>query len=66
MKKMFHSVFSIFVFCIWTLRVDKVSMLAHMYQLKTLRKIKMTICNHQADSPLYVWLDVWSGDHLQA
>ena len=20
------------------------------------------ICNHQADSPLYVWPDVWSGD----
>ena len=26
------------------------------------RKIKVTICNHQVDSPLYVWPDVWSGD----
>ena len=25
-------------------------------------KIKEAICNHQADSPLYVWPDVWSGD----
>ena len=23
------------------------------------------ICNHQADSPRYIWPDVWSGD-LQA
>ena len=27
-----------------------------------MRKIKVTICNHQADSPLSVWPDVWSGD----
>ena len=27
-----------------------------------LRKIKVAICNHQADSPLYVWHDVWAGD----
>ena len=25
----------------------------------------LTICNHQADNPCYVWSDVWSGD-LQA
>ena len=37
-------------------------MLAHTYLHKPLRKIKVTICNHQADSPLYVWIDVWPGD----
>ena len=25
-------------------------------------KSKVTIRNHQADSPLYVWPNVWSGD----
>ena len=25
-------------------------------------KIKVIICNLQADSQLYVWPDVWSGD----
>ena len=42
--------------------VDEVSMLTHTYPTHTLRKIKVTICNHQADSPLYVWPDVLSGD----
>ena len=28
----------------------------------TQRIIKVTICNHQSDSPLFVWPDVWSGD----
>ena len=39
---------------------DKVSVLTHTctYLHKPLRKIKVTICNHQADSPLYVWPDV--------
>ena len=41
---------------------DKVNMLAHTYPHKPLRKIKVTICNYQADSPLYVWPDVWSDD----
>ena len=41
---------------------DKVSMFTHTYPHKHLRKIKVTICSHQADSPLYVWPDVWSGD----
>ena len=36
---------------------DKVSMLTHTYPHKPLRKIAMSICNHQADSQLYVWLD---------
>ena len=36
---------------------DKVSMLSHTYPHKPLRKTKVTICNHQADSPLYVWAD---------
>ena len=44
------------------LRGDKVSMFGHTYPHKPLRKIKMTICNHQTDSPLYVWSDVWPGD----
>ena len=37
---------------------DKVSMLTHTYPHKPLRKIEVTICNHQADSLLYVWLNV--------
>ena len=41
---------------------DKVSMLTHTYPHKPPRKITVTICNHQADSPLHVWPDVWSGD----
>ena len=41
---------------------DKVSMLTHTYEHKPLRNIEVTICNHQADSPLYVWPDVWSGE----
>ena len=45
-----------------TLWGDKVSMLTHTYPHKPLRKIKVTKCNHQADSPLYVRPDVWSGD----
>ena len=52
-------------FCIhkdWTLGDDKGSMLTHTYPLKDLRKIEVTTCNRQADSPLYVWPDVWSGD----
>ena len=40
----------------------KVSMLTHTYPHKPMRKIKVTICNHQTDSPLYVGPDVWSGD----
>ena len=39
-------------------------MLTHTYPHKPLRKIEMTICNHQADSKLYVRPNVWSG-HLQ-
>ena len=31
-------------------------MLTHTYPHKPLRMIKVTICNHQADSPLYVGL----------
>ena len=37
---------------------DKVSMLTHTHLHKPLRKIKVTICNRQADNPLYVWPDV--------
>ena len=44
---------------IWTPCGDKVGMLTHDYQQETPRKIKVTICNHQADSPRYVWPDVW-------
>ena len=45
-----------------TLRDDKVSVLAHTYPHKPLRKNKVTMCNHQADSPFYVLHDVWSVD----
>ena len=45
-----------------TLVGDKVSMLTHTYPHKPLRKNKVTICNHQADSPLNLWPDVWFGD----
>ena len=38
------------------------SMLTHVYPHKPLRKIELTICNHQADSPLYVLPDVWCDD----
>ena len=37
-------------------------MLTHKYSHKPLRKIEVTICNHQADSPLDMWPDVRSGD----
>ena len=43
-------------------RGDKVSMLTQIYPHKPLRKIEVTICNHQADSLLSVWPNVWSGD----
>ena len=39
-------------------RGDKVSMLTHTSEHKFPRNIEVTICNHQADSPLYVWPDV--------
>ena len=45
-----------------TLRGDKVSMLTHTYSHKPPRKIRVARCSHQADNPLYVWPDVWSGD----
>ena len=44
------------------LKGDKVSMLTHTYPCKPLRKIEVTICNHQADSLLYMWPDVWPDD----
>ena len=44
---------------------DKVDMSTHTYSHKPLKKIKVVICGCQADSPHYVWPDVWSGD-LQA
>ena len=37
-------------------------MLTHTHPPKPPRKIKVTICSQQADSPLYAWSDVWSGD----
>ena len=37
---------------------DKMSMLTHTYPHKALRKTKVTICNHQTDSPVDVWPDV--------
>ena len=50
------------VLFVCTLRGNKVSMLTHTYPHKPLGKIKVAICIHQADSPLNVWPDVWSGD----
>ena len=48
-----------------SLKGDNASMLTHTCQYvnpyiptQPLRKIKVTICNHQADSQLYVWPDV--------
>ena len=43
-----------FIFFINSLRGDNVSMLTHIYAHKPLRKIEVTICNHQADIPLNV------------
>ena len=40
--------------CAVTLGGDKASMFTHTYPHKPLGKIKVTICNHQADSSLYV------------
>ena len=45
-----------------TLRGYKVSMKTHTYPHKPLGKIKVDICNHQVDSPFYLWPDVCSGD----
>ena len=39
---------------------DKVSVLTNTYPHKSYRKIKLAICHHQVDSPLYVWSSVWS------
>ena len=43
-----------------TLRGDKVStcILTYTHPHKPMRKIKVTICNHQTDIPLDVWPDV--------
>ena len=38
------------------------STLIHIYTHKPLRKIKVTLCNHQADISLYVWPNVWFGE----
>ena len=46
----------------WSPRGDKVSILTHIYPHKPLRKIEVTICNHQAYSLLSVWSNVWSGE----
>ena len=48
--------------CPIPLRGNKVSLLTHTYPHKPLRKIKVTMRNHQVDSPFYVWPDVRSGD----
>ena len=41
---------------------NKVSMLEHTYPHKPQMKIRVTIYSHQAESLLFVWPDVWSGD----
>ena len=46
-----------------TLGGDKVSMFTHTHTHANPRgRLKVSICNQQGDSPLYVWPDVWSGD----
>ena len=59
-----YPVFSKYNIVIWPMPSGggKVSMLTHTYPYKPLKKIKVTICNQQADRQLYVWPDVWSGD----
>ena len=52
------NIMMLILYCLLTLGGDKVGMLIHTYTHKLLSKIKVTICNHQADSPLYVWPDV--------
>ena len=52
------SYIAIHIFMSYTLWGDEVSMLTHTYPYKPPRKIKVTICNHQADNQLYVWSDV--------
>ena len=42
--------------------VIKVSMLIHTYPHKSQRKVKAAIYVYQADSPLDVCPDIWSGD----
>ena len=47
------------------LRGDKVNMLNYPYiptQTPEEDKMSPCMCSHQADSQLYVWPDVWSGD----
>ena len=41
-----------------TLGSDKVSVVTHTCPHKSLRKVKVTICNPQAASLLYVWPNV--------
>ena len=44
---------------------SKVSMLTNTYPHKPMRKIKVTICNHQVEVSFYLWPSICSGD-LQA
>ena len=44
------------------LRDDKVSTVDHTYPHKLLMKTEVAICNHQVDSPFYLWPNVCSGD----
>ena len=41
-----------------TLLGDKVNMFTHTYPHKSLRKIKVVICNHQVDRSFHLWPDV--------
>ena len=51
--------------CLWNWDQAKMVTLLHIsqltYPLTPQRKIEVTICNHQDDSPFYVWPDVWCG-----
>ena len=41
-----------------TLGGDNMNMLTHTYPHNHLREIELTLCNHHAGSPHYVWPDV--------
>ena len=43
----------------------RTTVLTHTYPHKPVRKIKVTVCYLQVDSPIYLWPDVCFGD-LQA
>ena len=47
-----------------TLWVIKVNLLSHTHPHKPLRESEMATCNHQVDSPFYLWPYVCSGNNV--